>query len=86
MIAISADAVKAEDRPLISLKTLFSEKDIQGEKAKFGVVTIPPKVRIPLSGTGSHDQDEYSIVIKGSIVAGHGNQEYRLSAGDASLI
>lgn len=83
MIVISAESVKAEDRPGVSLKTLFSDK---GGRAKFGVVTIPPQSRIPLNGTGSHDEDEYSIVVKGSILTGIGDEKYRLTAGDASLI
>ncbi|WP_134698662.1 cupin domain-containing protein [Ammoniphilus sp. YIM 78166] len=86
MIVISADSVKADDRPDVSLKTLFSEEHVEGGKAKFGVVSVPPKARIPLSGTGAHDEDEYSIVVKGSILAGITGQEYRLTVGDASLI
>lgn len=86
MVVVSTESVKADDRPNVSLKTLFSEEHIDGGRAKFGVVTIPPQARIPLKGTGSHGEDEYSLVVKGSILTGIGDKEYRLTAGDASLI
>ncbi|WP_027415132.1 cupin domain-containing protein [Aneurinibacillus terranovensis] len=86
MIIVSTDSVKADDRPIVSLKTLFTDEHIAGGNAKFGVITIPPEGRVPLNGTGSHDEDEYSIVIKGSILSGTGDQEYRMKSGDASLI
>jgi quercetin dioxygenase-like cupin family protein len=86
MIVVHADSVKADVRQAVLLKTLFSEKHIEGGRARFGVVTIPPQTRIPLNGEGSHEEDEYSILIKGSIITGVGDKEHRLTAGDASLI
>jgi quercetin dioxygenase-like cupin family protein len=86
MIVVNADSVKADDRPDVLIKTLFSETHIEGGRATFGVVTIPPQARIPLHGTGSHEEDEYSLVVKGSIITGVGGKEYRLTAGDAVLI
>ncbi|BAD77177.1 cupin domain-containing protein [Geobacillus thermoleovorans] len=86
MIIVNADLVQPDNRPAVLLKTLFSEKDLDGGRAKFGVITIPPKTRVPLHGMGSHEEDEYSIVIKGSIIAGSNHQEYRMNVGDASLI
>ncbi|UFJ42399.1 cupin domain-containing protein [Brevibacillus humidisoli] len=86
MIVVNIDEVMPDAKQHVSLKTLFSERDLEGANARFGVVTIPPKTRIPLSGTGAHEEDEYSIVVKGAMIAGVGDMEYRLSAGDASLI
>jgi mannose-6-phosphate isomerase-like protein (cupin superfamily) len=86
MLVINTKEVQSDDRPAVSLKTLFEENVIDGGRATFGTVTVPPKSRIPVDGTGVHEQDEYSIIVKGSIVTGIGDQEYRLSAGDATLI
>lgn len=86
MIVVKTDDVKPEDRPSISLKTLFPEDSIEGGKTAFGYVTVPPKARIPLTGTGAHDGNEYSIIVKGSILSVSGEKEYRLTKGDATLI
>ncbi|NEW09052.1 cupin domain-containing protein [Paenibacillus sp. SYP-B3998] len=86
MIIVNANTVKPDDRPQVFLKTLFTEESIAGGKVKFGTIVIPPKARVPLNGEGAHDQDEYSIVIKGAIETGSGGKEYLISAGDATLI
>jgi mannose-6-phosphate isomerase-like protein (cupin superfamily) len=39
-----------------------------------------------VSGLAPHDEDEYSIVVKGTMITTIGDREYRLSAGDASFI
>lgn len=86
MIVINSRTVKPEDRPGVSLKTIFSEQEKHGGKTTFGVVTIPPQARIPLSGAKGHPGNEYSIVTKGSILVGTVDTQYRMTAGDASLI
>ncbi|AEH49773.1 cupin domain-containing protein [Parageobacillus thermoglucosidasius] len=86
MIVVNTESVKPDNHPAVSLKTLFSEEDLDGGRVKFGVITIPPKTRIPLHETSCHEEDEYSIVVKGSIITWSNDQEYRLNAGDASLI
>lgn len=87
MIVVNTEELQAEQRQNVFIKTIFSERDLEGGTARFGIVTIPPKARIPFSGTSVHEEDEYSIVIKGSILAGTGGgKKFRLSAGDASLI
>lgn len=86
MLVINSKEIQPADRPGVSLKTLFAESVIDGGRTTFGTVVVPAKTRIPLNGTGVHEQDEYSIVIKGSIVTGIGDKVYRMSAGEASLI
>ncbi|NRQ55989.1 MULTISPECIES: cupin domain-containing protein [Brevibacillus] len=86
MLIVNANAIQPEDRPGVTLKILFTEDQVENGKATFGVVVVPPGARIPLSGSGSHAQDEYSIVVKGTILAGTEEGEYRMSANDASLI
>lgn len=86
MILVNANQIAADDRPQVTLKTLFQESSIVGGKVQFGTVLVPPKARIPLKGHGSHNQDEYSIVVRGSMITESGGKEYCLSAGDATLI
>jgi quercetin dioxygenase-like cupin family protein len=86
MLVVNANEVKPDDRPEISMKTLFSENAIENGITTFGTVSIPPKTRLPLSGTGAHEQDEYSMILKGSVAIYIGDQEYRMSAGNATLI
>ncbi|MGO0058848.1 cupin domain-containing protein [Brevibacillus fluminis] len=47
---------------------------------------ISPKARVPLTGEGVLEQDEYFYIIRGSIQTGSGGKEYTVSAGEATLI
>lgn len=78
--------VTPDNLPHIVMRILFDENVIEGGRASFGVVTIPPGVRVPIEGTGSHEGDEYSIVLKGSIITMSGGSEYRVSSGQTTFI
>lgn len=69
-----------------SLKRHFDESIIEGGRTEFGIATFPPGSRIPTEGTGSHDQDEYGMLIKGSMIIMSGGKEYRITAGQATFI
>ncbi|PGY10302.1 cupin domain-containing protein [Bacillus sp. AFS031507] len=86
MNVITLEDVAKEDRPGITMKTLFDESIIEGARASIGTVSVPAGARIPLQGTGSHEQDEYAIFLKGSILTMSGGKEYRVSAGQATFI
>ncbi len=86
MIVVKSSLLQAEDVPGVSLKTLFPKNIIEGGKARFGMVTIPPKGRIPLQGQAPHSEDEYSILVKGSMITSIGDKDYYIKAGDATLI
>ncbi|RFU66865.1 cupin domain-containing protein [Peribacillus saganii] len=86
MQVVAVNSVKAENRPGITMKTLFDRSVIEGGRTLLGTVKIPPGARIPVEGTGSHDQDEYGLIIKGSIVTMSGGKEFRVSAGEATFI
>jgi quercetin dioxygenase-like cupin family protein len=86
MMIAHANEVQAEPVPGVILKTLFPFHALEGGKTRFGMVTIPPGGRIPVTGLAPHDEDEYSILVKGSMVTTIGEREYRLQAGDATLI
>ncbi len=80
------DQIRAEPNPDIVLKTIFKNQIPGSGILKMGVVTIPPGVRVPLEGSGSHEGDEYSIVLRGDIKAVSDEKEYRLKKGQASFI
>jgi quercetin dioxygenase-like cupin family protein len=86
MNIVTVKEIVEESRPGVSMKTIFDESVIQGGRTLLGTVSIPPGARIPLSGTGSHEQDEYGIVLKGSILTMSGGKEYRVSSGQATFI
>lgn len=86
MIISYANKVLPEGGPGATLKTMFPFNAIDGGKTRFGIVTIPPGVRIPIEGLAPHDEDEYCIVVSGSMVVTIGETEYRVSVGDATLI
>ena len=86
MEIVATSEVKKSDKPGVVLKTIFDDSVVEGGKASFGTVTIPPGARIPLEGTGSHIEDEYGLVIKGSMVTMSGGKEYRVAAGQATFI
>ncbi|MFB7142312.1 MULTISPECIES: cupin domain-containing protein [unclassified Bacillus (in: firmicutes)] len=86
MLLVNTDKLTTDNVPFVSLKTIFNENSIEGGKTQFGTVLVPPKARIPISGFGSHNQDEYSIVIKGSIYTESAGESFHLTAGDATLI
>ncbi|MDM5196738.1 cupin domain-containing protein [Fictibacillus enclensis] len=86
MQIVTVKEVVEDDRPEVSMKTLFNEAIIEGGRTLMGTVSIPAGARIPLEGTGAHDQDEYGLVLKGSIVTMSGGEEYRVSSGQATFI
>lgn len=86
MIVVNRDSVKAADRPQVTLKTLFAQGAVPGGNVTFGTIVIPPKTRVPVQGEGAHDEDEYSFIIRGSILTCSGGVEQVVSAGEATLI
>lgn len=68
-----------------SMHTIFNEQ--QGDTAvKVGHVAIYPGETVPLSGVSKHAENEYSVIVKGSLVTEINGQKYRVSAGQATFI
>ena len=86
MIVSYANKVLPEGGQGAILKTMFPFHAIDGGKTRFGIVTIPPGIRIPIEGLTPHDEDEYCIVVSGSMVVTIGEAQHRVSVGDATLI
>jgi quercetin dioxygenase-like cupin family protein len=86
MLIARSEAVQAEAVPDVVLKTMLPFDCIRDGKTRFGIVTIPPGARIPVKGLAPHDEDEYSILVKGTMVTTIGEVEHRIQAGDSTLI
>ncbi|UPW81969.1 cupin domain-containing protein [Lysinibacillus sp. Ag94] len=66
-------------------QNLFQDQYKESE-IKFGFVKIKPGERLPLSGTTSHIENEYSFIVRGSLTGESGGKNYRISQGEASFI
>lgn len=86
MEKVTVSDVKTEDRTNVTMKVLFDESTFEGARTNFGQVIIPPGGRVPLEGFGAHDEDEYSIILQGTMKTESGGKEYRVSAGQATFI
>ena len=71
--------------PLYEMKEMFQ---INGDfsNAKISVITIPDGVRIPVEGTGCHEEDEYSFFIDGEVFTQSGDTSGIIKKGMATLI
>ncbi|MBZ5201529.1 cupin domain-containing protein [Planomicrobium chinense] len=68
-----------------SMHTIFKEQ--QADSAvKVGHVTIYPGETVPLTGVSKHEANEYSVIVKGSLVTEIDGKQYRVSAGQATFI
>ena len=55
-------------------------------EVKFGFVTVPVGERLPKEGTNAHEEQEYSYVLRGTLLGESGGEPYSISAGEASFI
>ncbi len=86
MLLVHSDEVSAEKSVEVELKSLIGSDVIPEGRTVLGTVSIPPGIRFPMQGSGVHEQDEYSYIVKGSLLMGTGETEYRVNTGDATLI
>ncbi|WP_264737688.1 cupin domain-containing protein [Cytobacillus firmus] len=85
MDVINIENIQTDSNAAVPLKTVFSQKALTGD-IKVGTVVIPPGKRVPLTGVSNHKENEYSIIVKGSIVTETKGRTYRVSSGDATFI
>ncbi len=81
MEIINITEVEGPKNADVDMKTVFAKEGVT-----MGTVVIPPGIRAPLKGAGSHEGDEYSIILKGSLLTESGGKQYRVSAGQATFI
>jgi quercetin dioxygenase-like cupin family protein len=82
---ITVKDLSTEYQDPVPLWKVFEQKNVNG-KFTMGKVIIPSGERVPLHGFSSHEQNEYSIVVKGSLIAESGGKKYRINKGDATFI
>lgn len=85
MDVLNIEDIQIDSNAAVPLKTVFSQKALAGD-LKVGTVVIPPGKRVPLTGVSNHKENEYSIIVKGSIVTETKGRTYRVSSGDATFI
>lgn len=64
------------------------ERHMDGYIVSFGKAVMKPNGRVPKEGCGVHEFDEYSYIIKGSLVTGNeeGEMTEKLTEGDFTFI
>lgn len=67
------------------LKTLFEQRS-EALDFTFGTVTIQPGERVPKEGLSVHEENEYSLIINGSIEGESGGEKYQSTKGEATFI
>lgn len=84
MEIIKTDELQFTDYGLYQIFDTFNKS--LGKKIKMGRAVIKPGARVPLEGMNSHAEDEFSYLLKGSLVKGTENVLTRISYGDFGII
>ncbi|MFC7364002.1 MULTISPECIES: cupin domain-containing protein [Bhargavaea] len=77
--------LKEEGNGAYSMKTAFQES-LGDCGVKVGRVVIRAGEQVPLTGVSKHTENEYSIILKGSLVTEIGGEKIHVSAGEATFI
>ena len=77
--------LQEEGNESYSMKTVFQEA-VGDSSVKVGRVVIRAGETVPLTGVSKHRENEYSIILKGSLVTDIGDEKIRVTAGDATFI
>lgn len=85
MEILNIKELEQEGNQSYSMHTIFKEQQ-QEAAVKVGHVTIYPGETVPLTGVSKHEENEYSVIVKGSLVTEIDGKQYRVSAGQATFI
>ncbi|WP_408010070.1 cupin domain-containing protein [Pseudalkalibacillus sp. A8] len=85
MKVVNINEIVAQENRAFSLRTLFEEEN-QNTTVKIGTVTIHPGERVPLTCVSNHEENEYSVIVKGTILTEIDDKQIRVSAGQATFI
>lgn len=77
--------IKKEGFKEKELTTLF-KKSTENFEFKFGTVIIEPGESVPDTGFSCHEENEYSIIIEGSIEGESGGKPFKVIEGDSTFI
>lgn len=85
MDILNIEDLAQEGNESYSMYTIFKEKQ-QNSTVKVGHVTIYPGETVPLTGVSKHEENEYSVIVKGTLLTEINGKQYRVSAGQATYI
>jgi mannose-6-phosphate isomerase-like protein (cupin superfamily) len=85
MDIINISELAQEGNQSYSMHTIFKEQQTNSA-VKVGAVTIYPGEKVPLTGVSNHEENEYSVIVKGSLLTEIKGKQYRVSAGQATFI
>ncbi len=85
MEKISLDQIPVTGLPLYEMRQLFRASGNFSD-VKISYITLLPGNRVPVSGTGVHQEDEYSFFLEGEVYTESGGFQGICRKGDATLI
>lgn len=85
MEKIKLDDLSPLGLPLYRMKKIFKLKGSFEDISLTEVILLPGQ-RVPKEGTGSHEEDEYSIFLEGEVYTESGDYKGICQKGDATLI
>lgn len=85
MEKIDVGGVPITGLPLYEMQQLFRASGAYTDM-KMSYITLLPGRRVPATGTGAHEEDEYSFFLEGEVYTESGGFRGICRAGEATLI
>jgi mannose-6-phosphate isomerase-like protein (cupin superfamily) len=85
MEKIKLDNIPVTGLPLYEMQKLFTASG-SFSSVSISYITLLPGHRVPTSGTGVHEQDEYSFFLEGEVYTESGDFKGVCKAGEGTLI
>ncbi|HHY52039.1 MAG TPA: cupin domain-containing protein [Clostridiales bacterium] len=85
MEKVVLEQVPVTGLPLYEMQQLFHLTGNYSD-IRISYITLLPGKRVPESGTGAHEQDEYSFFIEGEVYTESGDYKGVCRQGEATLI
>lgn len=85
MEILNINELSQEGNESYSMHTIFKEQKSDA-LVKVGHVTIFPGETVPLTGVSKHAENEYSVIVKGTLLTEINGEKHRVSAGQATFI
>jgi mannose-6-phosphate isomerase-like protein (cupin superfamily) len=85
MEKIKRDGIPVTGLPLYEMQRLFNASG-SFDNVSISYITLLPGHRVPASGTGAHEQDEYSFFLEGEVYTESGDFQGTCRAGEGTLI
>jgi len=82
---IRLDSTPLTGLPLYEMQQLFNTSGSFSHMS-ISYITLLPGKRVPVSGSGVHEEDEYSFFLEGEVYTESGNFQGICRAGEATLI